>query len=66
MTRGFNLTKNDMARVVVQALYNMKSLPAADDRRVVKMERSSKKWLTERHALALICIQQEIEKREAA
>lgn len=33
-----HLTKNDMARVVVQALYNLPSLPAADDRRVHRIE----------------------------
>jgi hypothetical protein len=31
------LTKNDMARVVVQALYNLPSLPAADDKRVLNL-----------------------------
>lgn len=31
------LTKNDMARVVVQALYNLPELPAANDPRVVSL-----------------------------
>jgi hypothetical protein len=31
------LTKNDMARVVIQALYNLPHLPPVDDKRVVRM-----------------------------
>jgi len=32
-----NWTKNDMARVIIQALYNMAAAPAADHWRVVRM-----------------------------
>ena len=40
MTRHrFQLTRNDMARVIVQALYNLDKLPAADDKNVKKYTR---------------------------
>jgi len=48
------LTKNDMARVVVQALYNLPSLPSSDDARVVNIENRTKlDRLTGQHATAM-------------
>ena len=47
------LTKNDMARVIVQALYNLPALPAADDRRVLRQTRSKKTALQDGHNLAI-------------
>lgn len=48
------LTKNDMARVIVQALYALPALPPADDLRVVKRaERGSVVSLTRQHGLAV-------------
>lgn len=52
------LTKNDMARVIVQALYNMPALPAADDRRVMKRAaKGTVASLTYQHKLAMNAIQ---------
>lgn len=48
-----NLTKVEMARVVVQALYAMRELPAADHPRVVKMARQPKARLAHNHTMAL-------------
>lgn len=54
MRRSLRLTKNDMARVVVQALYNLPSLPAADDGRVINIEKRTRlDRLTEQHAAAV-------------
>ena len=48
------LTKNDMARVIVQALYLLKELPSENHRVVLNMaKRSGKQHLTEQHKLAL-------------
>lgn len=48
------LTKNDMARVVVQALYNLPSLPASDDSRVANIAKRTKlDRLTCQHATAM-------------
>jgi hypothetical protein len=43
------LTKNDMARVVVQALYNLPTLPAEDDRRVTNLVNKTKLDRLESH-----------------
>jgi len=48
------LTKNDMARVVVQALHALPSLPEADERRVVRMARREvQEHMRRQHELAL-------------
>ena len=51
--RQFMITKNDMARVVVQALYNLSYLPDANNVNVKRVARQSKEVLAERHKLAL-------------
>jgi hypothetical protein len=53
MTR---LTKNDMARVIVAALYNMKSLPPADHHEVVRWSRIRAVELRDHHKRALAAI----------
>ena len=47
------LTKNDMARIIVQALYRLATLPATDDRRVKVRARLRKAELTYHHKMAL-------------
>ena len=47
------MTKNDMARVVVQALYFLPTLPAADDKRVTARARLHKGELADYHKRAL-------------
>jgi hypothetical protein len=52
------LTKLDMARVIVSALYNMKSLAPADHHEVVRyVRRCTVGQLREQHALALKVIE---------
>ncbi len=52
------LTKNDMARVIVTALYNKSSLVAADHPEVVKRAaRGTVASLTRQHAMAMAAIQ---------
>lgn len=51
------LTKNQMARVVVQALYNLPELPSETDRRVVvRAQRGSVESLTKHHAMAMAAL----------
>lgn len=48
------LTKNDMARVVVQALYNLPELPQPDDRRVTNLaNKTLLPKLTDQHRRAV-------------
>ena len=47
------LTKNDMARVIVQALYLQPTLPAADDFRVLRMAKTKKDRLASYHNQAV-------------
>lgn len=48
------LTKTDMARVIVQALYNLPELPAVDNHRVTRMvQRGKVEQLTYQHKLAV-------------
>lgn len=48
------LTKNDLARVIVQALYNLDELPAADNCNVLAMARTNKlEDLARQHKLAV-------------
>ena len=47
------LTKNNMARVVVQALYYLPTLPASDDNRVKVRARLRKSELADFHKRAL-------------
>lgn len=52
------LTKNDMARVIVCALYNMPALPPADDHRVLKRAaKGTVVSLTRQHKLAIAAIE---------
>lgn len=61
--RRFVLTKNDMARVIVQALYAMPELPAADHPRVARMGRhNGKAALQRQHKLAVKIIQDGLER----
>jgi hypothetical protein len=46
------LTKNDMARVIVQALYNLKSLPPADHFSVLRTAKRKKETLVDHYNLA--------------
>jgi hypothetical protein len=46
------LTKNDMARVIVQALYNLPELPAGTDRRVFRLSLKPAMWLLPRYKTA--------------
>jgi hypothetical protein len=46
------LTKNDMARVIVQALFNMPALPATDHFRVVRIAKGKKADLEPQYKLA--------------
>ncbi len=51
------LTKNDMARVIVQALYNRPSLPPVDNAEVVKRaKRGTVVSLTHQHKMAIAAI----------
>jgi len=52
------LTKSDMARVIVCALYNLPKLPEAADRRVARLARRKKSLLEQHHKLALTVIDQ--------
>ena len=53
-----NLTKNDMARVIVAALYNMKALPAKDHHEVKRWEtRKTKAELADHHKRAIEAIE---------
>lgn len=52
------VTKNDMARVVAQALYNMPHLPDADHQAVMKLARSPKETLERQHKLAVTVLGQ--------
>lgn len=51
------ITKNDMARVIVQALYQLPQLPSADDKRVKARARLRKSELAGYHKLGLKVIQ---------
>ena len=63
MARRIALTKSDMARVIVQALYAMPELPAADHPKVKRMERRSGKTALQRqHKLAVKIIQNGLER----
>ena len=61
-----NLTKNDMARVIVQALFNIATLPAKDNIHVKRYSRGSKKHLENLHKKAVqIVLQQENDRQLA-
>lgn len=47
--RKFMTTKNDMARVIVQALWNMPTLPNSDNEKVLKMAKRRKSDLITEH-----------------
>ena len=46
------LTKNDMARVIVQALYNSEKLPDRDNVNVVRLARGKKEYVVENYKRA--------------
>jgi hypothetical protein len=46
------LTKNDMSRVIVQALFNLNTLPAADHPRVKSLAKNKKAHLESQYKLA--------------
>lgn len=48
----YMLTKLDMARIIVQALYNSKKLPAVDNINVKRMAKRSKIELNDSYKLA--------------
>jgi len=52
------LTKLDKARVVIQALYNLPELPAADDRLVVKRSQIKAESLDWSYEKALVILEQ--------
>jgi hypothetical protein len=47
------LTKTDKARVIIAALYDLKELPPADDKRVEKEAKRPGRYVDERHQIAL-------------
>lgn len=47
------ITKNDKARVIVAALYNMDAIADADDPRVTQLSRKPASHLDSQHQLAL-------------
>lgn len=47
------LTKTDKARVIIAALYDLKELPSADHKLVVKEARKPSRVVAERHKIAL-------------
>ena len=47
------LTKNDMARVIVQALYSTDNLPARDNINVKRITRNPKEHLKSLHSRAM-------------
>jgi hypothetical protein len=47
------LTKLDMAKIIVQALYNLPELPSEDDKEVKRLSRQSTEHLKESHRLAI-------------
>ena len=50
------LTKNDMARVIVQALYNMPKLPPSDHPKVTRRAKLEKTILRDQHQAAIAAI----------
>lgn len=51
------MTKNDYARVIIQALHDLDQLPAFNDPRVVKLSRDPKSHLQDSHAIAMRILQ---------
>lgn len=51
------MTKNDMARVITAALYNMDRLPAPDHHEVKRWEKKRKVELIDHHKRALAAIE---------
>ncbi len=55
--RSFRLTKHKMAKVIVQALYNLPALPADDHPEVIKRAaRGTVESLTRQHKMAMDAI----------
>jgi len=50
------LTKIDMARVIIQALYNLPALPAADHPKVTRRATLNGKILRDQYKMALAAI----------
>ena len=57
------LTKTDMARVVIQALYGLNALPPIDDRRVLRQARRDKFSLTESFNIAMRILEERAQRR---
>ncbi len=53
MRKSMTITKNDMARVIVQALQNRDELPPTDHFMVKRIERNKKTELESRHKEAI-------------
>ena len=51
------LTKNDMSRVIIWALYMLPYKPDADHKRVIRMAREPKPHLARQHKLAVQILQ---------
>lgn len=47
------ITKHQMAKVIIAALYNLPYLPADDDRRVIKRAKAKLSTLENQHAMAI-------------
>jgi len=58
--RRLALTKNDLARVIIQALYKMPKLPPADHPKVLNMAKRKKVDLITPHRNAVKIIQCEM------
>ena len=54
------LTKNDMARVIIQALYNTDDLPGPDNVNVKRLTYQSKTFLKEQHKIAMNILNQKV------
>lgn len=60
------LTKTDLSRVIVQALYGMKDLPAADHFKVTRMAKTKKDHLERQHKLAVKVLQDRLARQSEA
>ena len=56
------LSKNDMARVAIQALYNSESFPGSDNINVVRKARMNKAVLKEQYDKAMVVLRERLPK----
>lgn len=54
-------TKNDKARVIIQALHNLDNLPSSDHKEVKREARANMAALNDRYKLAVKVLQQRID-----